>query len=266
MAKPWVHACSSARKFGGEPTDFEPIHTLYDLSKGTIADNRHRALTHTAWFTSYVLERVFGVVITLSTGKELSVREVGEQHILEDFGNRFIPSAQDYLCEMELRPWMTGAGEQPPSAARLGLAHAVDAPHPERSAWEHAQRSAARFGGDPQAYLPVHEFLDLSATAVGDARHRALTHHSWFVATILPRVFGPVLTVPGTDGVAVVDVGGQHVRDDFGGRYLPTAQDYLQEVEHRVWMVKGQGQPPSAARLFKSTSGPKLAMSFALRD
>lgn len=119
MAKPWIHAESSARKFGGKPEDYIEIHNLMDSSKGTIADSRHRALTHNAWFLSTILEKVFGVVITNSDGMKVSVRDVGEQHVLEDFRMRYIPSAQDFLQEMEIKEWMIAGKGCPPSFARL---------------------------------------------------------------------------------------------------------------------------------------------------
>jgi hypothetical protein len=120
MSKPWIHAVSSVQKFGGKPEDYLPIHSFMDSSKGVIPDSRHRALTHTSWFLSVVLERVFGVTITNSDDKIVSVRDVGEQHILEDFGNRFIPSAQDYLQEIEWRDWMlNGKSGKPPSFAKI---------------------------------------------------------------------------------------------------------------------------------------------------
>lgn len=119
MSKPWIHAESSARKFGGEPTDYLEIHSFFDSSKATIADSRHRALTHNAWFIGTVLERVFGVNITNSAGRLVSVRDIGEQHVLEDFGGRFIPSAQDYLQEIEFKEWMLKGSGVPPSFAKL---------------------------------------------------------------------------------------------------------------------------------------------------
>jgi hypothetical protein len=120
MAKPWIHAQSSAKKFGGRAEDYIEIHNFMDSSKGTIADSRHRALTHNAWFISTVLERVFGVTLKNSDGIIVSVRDIGEQHVLEDYRMRFIPSAQDYLQEMEVKEWMiAGRGEPPTSAKRL---------------------------------------------------------------------------------------------------------------------------------------------------
>lgn len=121
MSKPYTHAISSARKFGGVPEDYIHIHNMMDSSKGTIADNRHRALTHNSWFIAPdgPLEKMFGVVLTNSSGRKISVREIGEQHILEDFGNRFIPSAQDYLQEIEIKEWMVMGKGSPPSFAKV---------------------------------------------------------------------------------------------------------------------------------------------------
>lgn len=122
MSKPWIHAKNSARKFGGNPEDYIEIHNLMDSSKNCMGDNRHRALTHNSWFIGAggPLEMIFGVVIKNSSGKEVSVRDIGEQHILEDFGMRFIPTPQDYLQEMEIKPWMNNNREDTsPSSARL---------------------------------------------------------------------------------------------------------------------------------------------------
>jgi hypothetical protein len=126
MAKPWIHAESSVRQWGGVPEDYVEIHTFMDSSKGAIADNRHRCLTHTSWFLSNVLERVkfsnsgpcvgnsFPVIIN-SNGREISVRDLGEQHILEDFAHKFIPTAQDYIENMTFEEWMQNGKETPSS-------------------------------------------------------------------------------------------------------------------------------------------------------
>ena len=120
MAKPWIHAVSSAKKYGGKPEDYIEIHNLMDSSKGSIADSRHRTLTHNAWFVGTILEKIFGVTLENSDGMKVSVRDIGEQHVLEDYRMRFIPTAQDYLQEMDVKEWMVaGRGEPPPSAKRL---------------------------------------------------------------------------------------------------------------------------------------------------
>ena len=60
--KPWIHAKSSAKKFGGEPEDYLPIHDFMDSSKSAHADVRHRCVLHSA-FGIYIVEKVFGTNI-----------------------------------------------------------------------------------------------------------------------------------------------------------------------------------------------------------
>lgn len=120
MAKPWIHAESSAKRFGGKPEEYLKIHELMDTSKGTLADSRHRCLTHTSWFIMEILPRIFGDVFTNSDGKVISIRDIGEQHILEDYSNRFIPTVQDFLEDMPYKAWMNnGHGEAPPSFKKV---------------------------------------------------------------------------------------------------------------------------------------------------
>lgn len=120
MAKPIVHAISSAKKFGGVPEDYVEIHTFMDTSKGAIPDNRHRALTHTSWFLSTILERVFGTHFKNSDGRTIATRDIGEQHVLEDFQGRFIPTAQDFLQVMDIQEWMNNGNKgTPPSHQRI---------------------------------------------------------------------------------------------------------------------------------------------------
>lgn len=113
MSKPTVHAKSSARKYGGKWEDYIAIHDLMDSSKGAFADNRHRFLTHNAWFIqpNGVLETVFGKILVNSDGREVDVRTIGEQHIMEDFG--FIPTVQDWGESVPIQGWMNGRGLPP---------------------------------------------------------------------------------------------------------------------------------------------------------
>lgn len=120
MSKPWIHAQSSASKYGGIPEDYLEIHELMDSSKKAIADNRHRALTHNSWFIGEILPRVFGEVFyRKSDGKPVSVRDIGEQHVIEDYAGKFIPSAQDFIAEMEYKDWMQNGKGTPPSYAKI---------------------------------------------------------------------------------------------------------------------------------------------------
>jgi hypothetical protein len=114
--KAHIHAESSAKKFGGKAKDYLAIHEFMDCSKGVVADHRHRALTHNTWFIMHILPRVFGETITNSRGKKVSVRDIGEQHVHEDYRGKFIPSAQDFLQAMRYEEWMNnGDSGYPPS-------------------------------------------------------------------------------------------------------------------------------------------------------
>ncbi len=115
MGKPHHHAESSVKKFGGKIDDYLDIHILLDSSKMAFADNRHRALTHNSWFVNHILPKIFGNTITNSDAKLVSVIDIAEQHILEDFSYHFIPTAQDYLSQMTKSSWMHGQGLPPSS-------------------------------------------------------------------------------------------------------------------------------------------------------
>jgi hypothetical protein len=103
--KPYLHAKSSASKWGGSPEDYLPVHDFLDSSKSAHASVKHRAILHSA-FGIFIAEKVFGHNITNSNGREVSVRDLAEQHVLEDLGT--IPSLDDWLEAMELQPWMGG--------------------------------------------------------------------------------------------------------------------------------------------------------------
>jgi len=103
MAHSYHHAVSSARKWGGVPDDFLAVHTWFDSSKEILADFRHRALRHHAEGI-WLAETIFGVTITLSTGRKVPTRLVGEQHVREDLG--FIPSFADWVRAIRPLPWM----------------------------------------------------------------------------------------------------------------------------------------------------------------
>lgn len=54
----------------------------------------------------FLAERIFGVTIVNSEGKQVPVRYIGEQHVREDLGR--IPSGQDWLSQIKPARWMYG--------------------------------------------------------------------------------------------------------------------------------------------------------------
>lgn len=108
MAHPYHHAISSARKWGGEPEDYQKIHDWFDESKAHMADFRHRALRHHTEGI-FMAERIFGVTIVNSAGRVVPVRYIGEQHVKEDLGR--IPTVADWLSNIKVEGWMLGRGK-----------------------------------------------------------------------------------------------------------------------------------------------------------
>jgi hypothetical protein len=103
MAHAYHHALSSAKKWGGTAEDFLDLHTWFDESKLITADFRHRVLRHHAEGI-FMAERFFGPVMTISTGRIVPVRLIGEQHVREDLG--FIPGFADWIKTIRPEPWM----------------------------------------------------------------------------------------------------------------------------------------------------------------
>jgi hypothetical protein len=116
MASAYHHAISSARRFGGEPADYQAIHDWLDETKAHLGDFRHRALRHHTLGIFWAEER-FGTTITNSRGAHVPVRLVAEQHIVEDFGK--LPTVQDWLTAIAPAAWMNRprklSRELPPS-------------------------------------------------------------------------------------------------------------------------------------------------------
>lgn len=120
MANAYIHAKNSVRKFGGQLEDYLEIHVKMDCSKAYISSNLHRTLTHNSFWIHEVMIPIYGYTITNSDGKQISVKDICEQHILEDFGMRFIPTAQDYLENMEFKDWMqNGLSDVPSSFVKI---------------------------------------------------------------------------------------------------------------------------------------------------
>lgn len=104
---PHHHAVSSARKWGGEASDYIAIHEWFDASKAHLPDLRHRALRHHSEGI-FACEEVFGRTIINSADRVVPVRQIGEQHVLEDLGR--IPTAADWLRSIQVEPWMLRRG------------------------------------------------------------------------------------------------------------------------------------------------------------
>lgn len=108
--KPYIHSKNSVRRYGGQIDDYMDIHSWFDQTKSAWADVRHRAILHSS-FGIYICEQVFGSTITNSDGKVVSVRDIAEDHVMEDFGG-VIPTIEQWLKDLPMKSWMTGKGQK----------------------------------------------------------------------------------------------------------------------------------------------------------
>ena len=78
-----------------------------------------------------MLEQVFGPVLTNGDGRVIPTRWVGERHVQEDLG--FIPSVQDWLANLQLKPWMLRVAVKEKDLEEWGPEREEALPGPHRS-------------------------------------------------------------------------------------------------------------------------------------
>lgn len=97
----------------------------------------------------------------------------------------------------------------------------------------HAKVSVTKWGGEPEEYLAVHDFLDSSKACHADMRHRAILHSS-LGCYIAERVFGHNITLSTGKLVSVRDIAEQHCIGDLGR--IPSVNDYLNGMPFYDWL------------------------------
>lgn len=99
--------------------------------------------------------------------------------------------------------------------------------------YQHGLNTVRRWGGKPEDYQPIHDFLDESKAHFPDMRHRALLHNS-FGIYLAERIFGHNITNSSGRVVSVRDIAEAHIIEDMGK--IPTVQDYLQGMPFYDWL------------------------------
>jgi hypothetical protein len=103
----------------------------------------------------------------------------------------------------------------------------------------HAKSSVRRWKGKIEDYIEIHRFLDSPKSTMTNVTGRMLTHNTWFIYEVMPRVFGYNITNSDGKSVDVVDICLLHCLEDFRMRFIPTPQDYLRHMEIQPWMNNG---------------------------
>lgn len=108
------------------------------------------------------------------------------------------------------------------------------------NSWNHAQSAARKWGGRPEDYIEIEEFIDSSKKIIGDARHRSVYHHTEGV-WLCQRIFGRVLTIEKNTKEVLVPVrlvAERHILEDLG--WLPSPADYIKGMPMAPWMTGSQ--------------------------
>jgi hypothetical protein len=230
MSHPYHHSLSSVRTFGGKPEDYLAIHCWFDATKAHFADFRHRALRHHGLgvlTAAKVFDRnrtTYQGKLVNSDGNLVSVLEIGTQHVEEDCGE--LPTLGDWFFTLKHE-------SLPAQPKHLDIA-------------VHCQRSATKWGGEPQDYYELHEWFTLPYYQHGDSRCLGLRYHSQGVFEA-EEIFGVTLTNTAGRVVPVRLIGEDHVKAVLGR--IPTAYEWLRGIEARTWMrrigvrLDEQGQP-----------------------
>lgn len=114
--KPLLHAKVSVHKFGGKVEDYIQLHNWMDSTKAHLPDMRHRMILHNAWVI-FTGEQIFGTYFKNSDDKDISVRDVLEQHVLDDLGH--IPTLEQCLRDLPAEPWMGSAVRGTPMKMKI---------------------------------------------------------------------------------------------------------------------------------------------------
>ena len=158
-----IHSQISVRRHGGVESDFYHLHDFMDCSKEVEATNKHRFLTHTMFFVKAAMIPIFGNTIGV-TGKTkgVNMKDMLEQdHILADYGGKFIPTLKDFSDEIE---------DRPDDAQQL-------------------KDFYAHYASFFREYPQIKEVLMSPLHLTGSIKALFATHNSWFIGHILPKIF-----------------------------------------------------------------------------
>lgn len=104
------------------------------------------------------------------------------------------------------------------------------------NSWHHAVSASRKWGGTPDDYIEVEEFIDSSKKIIGDSRHRSIYHHTEGV-WLCQAIFGRTLAVQKEHTEVLVPVrlvAERHILEDLG--WLPSPKDYIDGMTLKPWM------------------------------
>jgi hypothetical protein len=97
----------------------------------------------------------------------------------------------------------------------------------------HAISSAKRFGGIPDDYQDIHDYMDSTKAMLPDVRHRAIFHNS-FGCYLVEDKFGKFRNNFEGKEYSTRDVAEQHILEDLG--FIPTLEEWFKKIPIEAWM------------------------------
>ncbi len=196
------HSQLSVKRRGGTIDDWYPLHDLFDSSKELESSNAHRIMLHSMWGLKQVIVPIFGHTLKLTGGGTANVKDAGEQdHLLADFHDRFIPALADYVALL---------ADDPKDAELF-------------KAFDHDNRAFYK------AYPQVREHMLSPLANTGALKSLLITHNSWWLNFILPKVF---------PGVKI------QIKD-----FNLAPSVLFGRMAYADWVTNGRGNPPSFAKI-----------------
>lgn len=154
------HCLISVKRWGGLQDDYLAIHDFIDHTKSLCADARHRIL-HTQWAVNHIIVPVFGHTLVNSDGRQVDVKDMCERdHLLTDYQNKFIPTLSDFV-------------------------EAIDDAEIDKSFAKRLETFHSECISDKE----ISELMLTPLAYTGRLKSLLITHNSWFVNSILPKVF-----------------------------------------------------------------------------
>lgn len=198
----YIHSQLSVKKRKGKIEDYYAIHDFSDCSKEVESSNRHRVYFHTMWGIKNVIIPIFGHTRVNSDDVSINTKDLCENdHVLPDYSGKFIPTLSDFIdCVSEI---------------------------PEVGEILEKFRSENRryFNTNPK----VEELLMSPLWNTGKVKSLLLTHNSWFVGYILPKIF-PDIALPIAD-------------------FSIAPSLLFNNMSYETWMQNGLAVPPSCVKI-----------------
>lgn len=99
----------------------------------------------------------------------------------------------------------------------------------------HSVSSANAFGGKPEDYHALHQWMDRGRAGTDRLTHRMLSHHTQGIKDA-EQFFGPTITNSQGRQVPTSLLANQHVFEDLG--FVPTLDHYLELLQCPRWLSK----------------------------